>query len=93
MEPIHEAVDEGFAAVKIKIGSSPDTDVKRVRTAREILGDDARLMVDMNGNYRPDQVLRTAKAIEEYKITWIEEPVPPENHSATMNSNRKWIYQ
>jgi len=80
-EPIEDAVEEGFTAAKIKIGADPESDVERVRTAREILGDDARLMVDMNGNYRPDQAVRTARAIEAFDVTWIEEPVPPENLS------------
>lgn len=80
-EPIEEAVEEGFAAAKIKIGTGVDADVERVRTAREVLGDDARLMVDINGNYRPRQAIRTVKAIEEFDVTWVEEPVPPENPS------------
>jgi len=80
-EPIETAVDEGFAAAKIKIGTGVEEDVERVRTARDILGDDARLMVDINGNYRPDQAVRTAEAIAEYDIEWMEEPVPPENLS------------
>ncbi|WP_435361750.1 mandelate racemase/muconate lactonizing enzyme family protein [Haloarchaeobius sp. DFWS5] len=78
-EPMQRAVDNGFTAAKIKIGSNLDEDVERVRTARQVLGDDAHLMVDINGNYRPDQAIRTAKAIAEYDITWMEEPVPPEN--------------
>lgn len=77
--PMREAVEEGFTAAKIKIGSGVEDDVERVRTAREILGDDADLMVDINGNYRPKQAVKTAKAIEQYDISWIEEPVPPEN--------------
>ncbi|WP_224337997.1 mandelate racemase/muconate lactonizing enzyme family protein [Haloprofundus halobius] len=80
-DPIAEAVDEGFTAAKIKIGSGYEEDIERVRTAREVLGDDAALMVDMNGNYRPRQAVKTAKAIAEYDIAWIEEPVPPENES------------
>lgn len=79
--PIEEAVEEGFTAAKIKIGSGFEDDVERVRVARRILGDDATLMVDMNGNYRPRQAVRTANAIEKYDITWIEEPVPPENET------------
>lgn len=79
--PIEEAVGEGFTAAKIKIGSGFEDDVERVRVARRVLGDDARLMVDMNGNYRPRQAVKTAKAIEEYDITWVEEPVPPENET------------
>lgn len=80
-EPVEQAVAEGFTAAKIKIGSGVEDDVRRVRTAREILGDDAALMVDVNGNYRPEQAVRTAKAIAEYDIAWMEEPVPPENLS------------
>ncbi|MFC6863987.1 mandelate racemase/muconate lactonizing enzyme family protein [Halomicroarcula sp. GCM10025817] len=80
-EPMREAVEAGFTAAKIKIGTTLEEDVERVRTARGILGEDGHLMVDVNGNYRPDQAIRTAKAIEEYDITWIEEPVPPENLS------------
>lgn len=78
-DPIQAAVDEGFTAVKIKIGSGIKADVERVRTAREILGEDARLMVDINGNYRPRQAIRTMNAIAEFDVMWIEEPVPPEN--------------
>jgi D-galactarolactone cycloisomerase len=80
-DPIRSAVDEGFTAAKIKIGTGTDEDVARVEAAREILPDDARLMVDINGNYRPRQAIRTANAIARYDITWIEEPVPPENLS------------
>jgi len=80
-EPIDEAVAEGFNAAKIKIGRGLQDDVHRVRIAREILGDDAYLMVDLNGNYRPNQVIRLANEIEPYGVYWIEEPVPPENLS------------
>mgnify|MGYP000176886677 CR=1 FL=1 len=80
-EPIETAVEEGFTAAKIKIGSDPETDRERVRTAREILGEDARLMVDINGNYRPRQAIEAIEAIAEYDLTWVEEPVPPENLS------------
>ncbi len=79
--PIEEAVSEGFEAVKIKIGATPDDDAERVRIAREVLGEGGRLMVDMNGNYRPRQAIESANAIADYDIDWIEEPVPPENAS------------
>lgn len=79
-DPIRRAVDEGFTAVKIKIGTGIEEDIARVEAAREVLPDDARLMLDINGNYRPRQAIRTANAIAS-DITWIEEPVPPENRS------------
>jgi len=78
-EPMARAAEEGFSAAKIKIGRGIEDDVERVETAREELGDDAALMVDYNGNYRPSQVRRSYEAIEGFDITWIEEPVPAEN--------------
>lgn len=80
-EPIEAAVEEGFTAAKLKIGRNVDDDVHRVRTARELLGDDADVMVDYNGNYTPTQALRSIRALEEFDLTWVEEPVPPENLS------------
>jgi D-galactarolactone cycloisomerase len=78
-EPIRRAVDEGFTAAKLKIGRSVEDDVERVATAREILGDDAHLMVDCNGNYRPKQAVRSVEALAPYDLTWYEEPLPPED--------------
>lgn len=76
---IRRARDEGFGAAKIKIGRGVEDDVERVALARELLGDDADLLVDVNGNYRADQAIRSAKAIEAYDVGWYEEPVPPED--------------
>ena len=71
------AAAEKFRAAKIKIGKGPASDLARVRQAREILGDDVLLMVDINGNYTVDITLETLRKIEPYNIHWCEEPVPP----------------
>jgi len=70
-------VGKGHRAVKIKIGRSPASDEYRVRTAREILGDDIDLMVDSNGNYTVDLALDSMRRIEKHRIAWYEEPLPP----------------
>jgi len=80
-EPIRAADREGFTAAKIKIGGGIDDDIERARTAREILDDDAHLMVDYNGNYTPEQAIESIRAISEFDLTWVEEPVPPEDRS------------
>lgn len=74
---LQQAVDGGFVAAKIKIGRGIDDDVRRVERAREVLGPDAYLMVDMNGNYRTDQAIRAVDALEQYDLQWIEEPILP----------------
>lgn len=65
-----------FSGVKIKIGINPRSDVERVRLARQILGDDILLMVDVNANYTADIALQSVRAIEPYNIAWYEEPLP-----------------
>ncbi len=43
--------DDGCAFVKMKIGSDPDDDPRRVAIAKRAIGD-AQLFVDANGAYR-----------------------------------------
>ena len=74
---LRHTASAGFRAAKIKIGDGPAADRERVRLAREIMGDDAVLMVDVNGNYTVDIALQSLRAIEPYGIHWCEEPLPP----------------
>ena len=69
----------GFTAYKIKIGRNPADDAVRARLAREIIGPDALLTVDSNGNYTVDQVLRSMHAVAPYDIGWYEEPLAPQD--------------
>jgi D-galactarolactone cycloisomerase len=72
------AIDPGrFVGAKIKIGAGIASDVERVRAARDVLGDDALLMVDYNGNYTVDVALDSIRQIEPFRIAWAEEPLPP----------------
>jgi D-galactarolactone cycloisomerase len=75
--PQLEAAKGKFTGVKIKIGKSPASDLERVKLAREILGDEVLLMVDVNGNYTADLALQSMRKIEPYNIHWYEEPLPP----------------
>jgi L-alanine-DL-glutamate epimerase-like enolase superfamily enzyme len=65
--------------VKIKIGESwggeERRDLARVRLAREVIGPEAELYVDANGGYTTGQAVRVAAAMDEYGVTWFEEPV------------------
>jgi D-galactarolactone cycloisomerase len=72
-----EAAGHPYAGAKIKIGRGVRNDVERVRQARQALGPDKLLLVDINGAYTPDLALESARAIEPFGIHWIEEPLPP----------------
>lgn len=70
--------DQGFDAVKIKVGGAAlAEDVRRVAAVREALGVDVRLMVDALYNYDVAEALRFAHAVARYDITFLEAPVSP----------------
>jgi D-galactarolactone cycloisomerase len=63
----------------VKIGFGLDYDVKAVREVRKAIGDDVALMVDANHAYNASTAIEIGRSIEEYRIAWFEEPVPPED--------------
>jgi L-alanine-DL-glutamate epimerase-like enolase superfamily enzyme len=66
---------DGCHAVKMKIGSYPDDDLRRVRVAKKAIGN-ASLFVDANGAYSVKEALRLAELfVSEASVAWFEEPV------------------
>lgn len=85
-EEVAEYVRQGFRAVKIKVGRlSPAQEEERIRAAREAIGPDVLLMLDVNNAWSDlPTALLYCKRFEKYDSYWIEEPFSPddiENHS------------
>lgn len=75
------SVEMGARAIKMKVGAVPITeDVERVKTVRQAVGPNVKVMVDANCAYRYYQAIQLAKRIEEYDIFWFEEPVAPDDY-------------
>ena len=70
------AVDQGFRAMKVKVGIDPESDVARVRAVREAIGPDIRLGVDANGGWAPRVAIQTIHRLLEFGIYFVEQPVP-----------------
>ena len=72
----HRVLDAGVGGIKIKVGH-PDRqeDLRRVRAVREQLGDAVSLMVDANQQWDRTTAQRIGRALEEYQLVWIEEPL------------------
>ncbi len=76
----------GIGGIKIKVGQ-PDmaTDLKRVAAVRELLGDGFPLMVDANQQWDRPAAQRACRALEQFNLVWIEEPLDAydvEGHAA-----------
>ena len=77
-EEIRGYMDQGFRAVKIKVGRlNPIQEAKRVKLVREIIGPDVKLMIDANQAYLDvNECMELCKRVEEYDIMFFEEPLP-----------------
>jgi L-alanine-DL-glutamate epimerase-like enolase superfamily enzyme len=71
-------VQEGYRAVKMRLGRNWDDDRRAVRAVRDAVGSQVRLMVDGSMRYPPLAALRIARELEEVGAFWFEEPFPPE---------------
>lgn len=82
-EAVEEAqgyVEEGFEAIKMKIGlGDPKLDIRRVAAVREAVGDGVRLMVDANHCLTVPQAIRLGRELEQLDVEWFEEPISPED--------------
>lgn len=96
-EPIERVLDNataslaaGIGGIKIKVGHPTSTiDLARVRAVREHLGDDVPLMVDANQQWDRPTAQRLGRALEEFNLVWIEEPLSAydaEGHAALARS-------
>jgi L-alanine-DL-glutamate epimerase-like enolase superfamily enzyme len=90
--------DLGFRAYKMRPAMGPDKDIEAVRLMRDAVGPDFDLMVDAHTwwrmgdrNYSPATVEQLARAMAEYEIAWLEEPLPPDDHAAYLELKEKDI--
>ncbi|NIJ45320.1 D-galactarolactone cycloisomerase [Wenyingzhuangia heitensis] len=72
--------NEGFKAIKMKVGLGIEQDTHYVKAVREAIGDDIKLMIDANHAYSYKEALELALNVEKYNISWFEEPVSPEDY-------------
>jgi L-alanine-DL-glutamate epimerase-like enolase superfamily enzyme len=79
----------GFPAYKMRPARGPEADIETVRQMREATGPDFGLMVDAHSwwrmgdrSYGFDAVAHVAAQIARYNPTWLEEPLPPDDHES-----------
>ncbi|MCX4552066.1 fuconate dehydratase [Streptomyces sp. NBC_01387] len=75
----HEAVDAGFAQIKLKVGADLDDDVRRMKLARAAVGPGIRIAVDANQRWDVADAVRWMEALAPYDPHWIEEPTSPDD--------------
>jgi len=80
VEEAHKYREQGFKAMKMKIGlGSLERDLKRIQAVREAAGSGVQLMVDANHCYTVPQAITMGRELEKMGIYWFEEPISPED--------------
>jgi muconate cycloisomerase len=71
------AVEQGFRAMKVKVGIDDQQDVARVRAVRQAVGADVRLGIDANGAWTPAKAVEMIGRLSDFDLWFAEQPVPP----------------
>jgi L-alanine-DL-glutamate epimerase-like enolase superfamily enzyme len=68
--------EEGYPAIKIKLGNNGSVDVVRIKAIREAVGNDIPLRIDANQGWSVEEAITTLQALSKYDIQHCEEPIP-----------------
>jgi L-alanine-DL-glutamate epimerase-like enolase superfamily enzyme len=76
IEEARKSLDQGYKAIKLRVGDSPRNDIERMRAIRKEFGEDLVILTDANIGYELEDVRRVMPAMDELGIGWLEEPFP-----------------
>ncbi|HEX2032569.1 MAG TPA: mandelate racemase/muconate lactonizing enzyme family protein [Chloroflexota bacterium] len=80
-EACAKAMDQGFKAVKVKVGSPTlEDDLRRLEGVRRAVGHTVQIFCDANQSLTPSEALRRGRALAELGVGWLEEPVIAHNY-------------
>jgi D-galactarolactone cycloisomerase len=82
VDEVARYVEQGFHAVKLKIGFDVDADVELIRACRRRVGPKTRLMLDANHGFDAIEAIALGRRVADQNIDWFEEPVIPEDLAA-----------
>jgi L-fuconate dehydratase len=75
-----QAIDRGFRAFKLKVGSADEArDLRRAAMLRETAGNSAMLMFDANQKWNLPHASRMCRELSRFAPLWIEEPTHPDD--------------
>ena len=79
-EAARRALDRGFRAFKLKVGSRDGSrDVRSAAMLRELVGPEALVMLDVNQQWSLPQAIEMCRSLSAISPYWIEEPIHPDD--------------
>lgn len=74
-----EAIADGFGQIKLKVGGNLTDDIRRMRLAREAVGNDIRIAVDANQRWEQAEAIDWISQLAPFNPWWVEEPTSPDD--------------
>lgn len=79
-ENCKKAIDNGFTAMKLKVGSvDPKRDIRRANIVREVAGETSKVMLDANQQWTLPQAISICNELKNMNPYWVEEPTHPDD--------------
>jgi muconate cycloisomerase len=80
---VRQLCADGIRLFKVKTGFAEHADdIRRLSMLRNLLPDDAEIRVDYNQGMQPWNAIRRLRDIEQFRPTFIEQPVPADQRTA-----------
>jgi len=73
-------VAQGYRALKLRVGDTPERDLERVAAVRRAFGDRLVILTDANTGYTVADARRAMPGLEAHGVGWLEEPFPAHDH-------------
>lgn len=80
---------QGFPAIKVKLGETMEKDVARIKAIRNAVGNEVPLRIDANQGWAVPTAIATLQALEPYNIEHCEEPIARWNFMALPELRKK----
>jgi L-talarate/galactarate dehydratase len=78
-------VQKGFTEMKTQMAlpgnPTPAEEIRRVRTVREAIGPDIKLMCDINQRWRPEQAIDIGSRIADVGLFWLEDVTTADDYA------------
>ncbi|MCY6382185.1 mandelate racemase/muconate lactonizing enzyme family protein [Hoeflea prorocentri] len=82
LDSIRGHLDNGFDAIKIKVGRPElGEDVERLAAVRDLIGPKVAFMADANYALSVEQAIAACAAFKPFDLLWFEEPILPDDYT------------
>jgi L-alanine-DL-glutamate epimerase-like enolase superfamily enzyme len=83
LDRVRRHVERGVRAFKVRSTGDAAAHLAAALAARDVVGFDCELMMDLNSSWNEASALKGVKALAPAQLSWLEEPVPADAPAAT----------